>query len=65
MMYIENPHCPHCNCELIEMDTYSFEYSVESLVLHKLGECPECGREYQWEQSATCVQWANTNLHLV
>ena len=64
-MYVENPKCPHCSVELITMDTYDMEYDYESITLKKVGECPECGRGYQWEQSAACVQWANTDLRLV
>lgn len=65
MVYVENPKCPHCSVALIENDTYDMDYDYEGITLRKVGECPECGREYQWEQSACCIQWANTDLRLV
>ena len=61
---IENPKCPHCNVELDTDDVYDMEYDYEGIILHKVGHCPECGRDYQWDESATCVQWAVTDLHL-
>ena len=65
MVYVENTKCPHCSVELIEMDICDMEYNSESITLCKIGECPECGRKYQWIQSATCIEWANTDLRLV
>ena len=64
-MYVENPKCPHCSVELIEMDTVDMQYDYEGIAFDKVGECPECGREYQWIKSACCIQWANTDLRLV
>ena len=65
MAYIENPKCPHCCVELEEDDTYDMSYDEEGIVLLKVGHCPECQRDYQWQRSAVCTQWANTDLSLV
>ena len=64
-MKIEYPHCPHCNTELECDDTYDMEYDEEGIILRQVGHCSECEREYQWERSAVCIQWANTDLRLV
>ena len=57
--------CPHCNAILETDDTYDMDYDYEGIVLQMVGHCPECNREYQWEESAVCVQWAVTDLRLV
>lgn len=65
MVKYENPKCPHCCVTLEVDDTYDMDYDDEGIVLRQVGHCPECEREYQWEKSAVCVQWANTDLRLV
>ena len=60
-----NPKCPHCCEELILIDTADLSYDNEMFVLTQLGECPECGRQYQWYESAVLTQWANTDLKII
>ena len=62
---IDYPLCPHCKVELELDDTYDMDYDEEGITLRQVGHCPNCDKEYQWERSATCVQWANTDLREV
>ena len=62
MLYIEKPKCPHCKTELETDDTYDLDYDYEGINLRVVGHCPKCDREYQWEESAVCIQWAVTDL---
>ena len=64
-VYIKNPNCPHCSCELDLDDTIDFEYDDEALTLHQVGTCPECGRVYQWQRVATLIDWGNVEMRLV
>ena len=44
--------CPICNIELIEDDTYNSsinEHFGTTATFNKIGHCPECEREYQWD----------------
>ena len=59
---IEYPLCPHCKTELECDDTYDMDYDEEGITLLQVGHCPKCEREYQWQRSACCIQWANTDL---
>ena len=56
--------CPHCEVEIEEDDTYDMEYDEEGIVLRKVGHCPQCDRDYQWEQSALFHSWSIDNLRL-
>lgn len=62
---IDYPLCPHCKAELELDDTYDMDYDEEGIILRQVGHCPNCDTEYQWERSATCIQWANTDLREV
>ena len=49
---MEDVKCPHCNIELVEDDTY--RQSIDEncgmvATFYKMGHCPECDRQYQWE----------------
>ena len=59
-----NPKCPHCNVELECDDTYDTIVADTVVVLFKVGYCPECGRDYQWETSARIDKWEITDLRL-
>ena len=44
--------CPICNVELIEDDTY--DQSIDesfgmTATFNKIGHCPKCEKEYQWD----------------
>ena len=58
----KNPLCPYCNTELEWDDTYDTEYDEEGITLYQMGHCPKRNREYDWQSSACCIQWANTDL---
>lgn len=44
------PKCPICNSLLEEIDAYDTEMNGSSIVVHVVGECPLCEREYQWTE---------------
>ena len=57
--------CPHCNVELKLDETYDREIMSWGVILYHAGHCPECEREYQWDESAELKQWDISNLRLV
>lgn len=59
---INYPFCRYCNTELECDDTYDMSYDDEGILLHQVGHCPRCDKDYQWERSAICTHWANTGL---
>jgi endogenous inhibitor of DNA gyrase (YacG/DUF329 family) len=60
---IKTPLCPHCNTAIKCEDTYDIYCDEEeSIILYQVGYCPKCGKDYQWQRSACCIQWANTDL---
>ena len=59
------PLCPCCKALLEQDDTYDMEYDDEGMTLYMIGHCPHCERDYQWQASAVCVSWVNTNLREV
>lgn len=61
-MPTEYPLCPHCNIELHWDDDYDMSYSKESIILHQVGHCQKCERDYQWQKRARCTQWENVDL---
>lgn len=42
--------CPHCEVELKIYDRYDIEFGRDEVTECYLGECPECGREFEWEK---------------
>lgn len=61
----ENPKCPHCNAELECDDVYDLSYDSEGMTEYKVGHCPKCDKDFQWQSSAVFIQWANTDLREV
>ena len=59
------PKCPHCSIELELDDTYDMEYDNEGMILHQIGHCPKCERDYQWDESAKFKEWSISGLGLV
>ena len=46
------PKCLNCNVELIEDDTYNSsidENFAMTASFNKIGHCPKCEKEYQWD----------------
>ena len=44
------PKCSICNLLLEEIDAYDTEMDGNSIIVHIVGECPLCEREYQWTE---------------
>ncbi len=42
--------CPVCGTELIEVDAYSTEYSEEAYYDYMSGTCPNCKKDFFWEE---------------
>lgn len=57
--------CLICGIELEVDDTYDMEYDEEGIIIRQVGHCPNCDKEYQWERSAACVRWTDTDLREV
>ena len=57
-----NPKCLLCTTHLEVDDTYDMEVGDSEVILHQVGHCPLCGKEYQWEDVATIIHWESKNL---
>lgn len=44
-----NFNCPICSVPL-NVDLYQTEYSNHTYYDYLIGECPQCGRTYSWEE---------------
>ena len=40
--------CTNCNEEVIEMDCYDHSMYDDVVITKHVGECPICGKEFQW-----------------
>ena len=45
--------CPICDVDLEVDDTYDTHYDTDfnmTLILNQIGHCPNCDRNYQWDE---------------
>ena len=44
------PYCPYCKVTLNDFDHYDCYDTDDITVYYTTGTCPECGKEYKWEE---------------
>ena len=42
--------CPHCNSDIEHDDTYDMSTGEDYVIAFCVGHCPNCDREYQWQE---------------
>ena len=42
--------CPYCDCDLYTDDCFDIEYDSGENISHWVGHCPECGKDFRWEE---------------
>ena len=42
------PNCLECGTELEYHDSIDTEFDGSVIVLHEVGHCPKCGKDYKW-----------------
>ena len=47
---MKEPMCPYCNVELIGDDMFDSEVYDDTFVSGIFGECPQCKRDFRWEE---------------
>lgn len=53
--------CPYCHQPLERIDVFDSEYAPYYIKDFVSGECPRCGKEFQWEVSY--VYNGHSNFH--
>ena len=47
---MQRPMCPHCNVELKTSDIFDSEIYGDTFISGNFGECPQCKRDFRWEE---------------
>lgn len=56
------PKCPNCSTELEQDYVLDMHFDDNGINLFCTGDCPNCGKTYQWDRTATIHCWAIDNL---
>ena len=56
------PKCPNCNTELEQDYVLDMDFDDNGIDLFCTGDCPNCGKTYQWDRTAAIHSWAIDNL---
>lgn len=56
------PKCPNCGADLEQDDVLDMDYDDDEIDLFCIGDCPKCGKSYQWNRTATALDWTIKNL---
>ena len=52
--------CPYCKEELVFIESYDIEVEEVDMVINRVaGHCPNCGREFQWEENYKYNHFSN------
>lgn len=52
--------CPYCKEELVFVESYDIEVEDVDMVINRVtGHCPNCGREFQWEENYKYSHFSN------